>query len=249
MRCVMLFCLSTGAALDVAMAPYRGKQTGENSLLQTLIGLLFPGDILLADRYYATFGNMHRAIAGGYDVVMRAHHKRKIDFRRGFKQGSYDQIVAYLKPARRPTWMSLQEYRDCDTFILVRHVSYEVKRKGFRARNHLGDNTSGSATLHRGRLSRSLLSAVASGTGYSQLENSHANGASAVQEPIDGSQGNLRASDRLQPHSGLDRLHVDHLRHFSEEAQPQGRRAGTECFFEQARCVFVEHCDIGSCTL
>jgi putative transposase len=36
MRCVMLFCLATGAALDVAMAPYRGKQTGENSLVQML---------------------------------------------------------------------------------------------------------------------------------------------------------------------------------------------------------------------
>jgi len=48
-RCVMMFCLATGAALDIAMAPYRGKQTGENSLLQTIIDLLFPGDILLAD--------------------------------------------------------------------------------------------------------------------------------------------------------------------------------------------------------
>jgi hypothetical protein len=128
----MLFCLSTGAALDVAMAAYRGKKTGENSLLQTLIDLLFPGDILLADRYYATFANMHQAIAGGYDVVMRSHHKRKIDFRRGFKLGSYDQIVVYSKPARRPVWASKHEYENWDDFILVRHVSYEVKRKGFR---------------------------------------------------------------------------------------------------------------------
>jgi putative transposase len=134
MRCVMIFCLSTGAALDVAMARYRGKQTGENSLLQLLIGLLFPGDILLADRYYATYGNMHHAIRGSYDVVMRAHHKRKIDFRRGFKQGSYDQIVAYLKPVRRPVWMSKQDYQECDDFILVRHVCYQVNRQGFRAR-------------------------------------------------------------------------------------------------------------------
>lgn len=133
MRCVMLFCLGTGAALDVAMAAYRGKQTGENSLLQMLIGMLFPGDILLADRYYATYGNMQQAIAGGYDVVMRAHHQRKIDFRRGFKLGSYDQIVAYSKPVRKPVWASQEEYDQWDDFILVRHVSYEVKRKGFRA--------------------------------------------------------------------------------------------------------------------
>ncbi len=133
MRCVMLFCLSSGAALDIAMGPYRGKQTGENSMFQAIRSLLFPGDILLADRYYATFGNIYQAIKGGYHVVMRAHHKRKIDFRRGFKQGSYDQIVIYHKPPRRPVWMSKQEYRECDSFMLVRHVSYQVKRKGFRA--------------------------------------------------------------------------------------------------------------------
>ena len=133
-RCVMLFCLATGAALDVSMAPYRGKQTGENSLLQLLIGLLFPGDILLADRYYATYGNICQAQRGGYDLVMRAHHKRKIDFRRGFKQGSYDQVVAYPKPPRQPCWMSVEEYQQCDEFMLVRHVSYEVKRRGFRVK-------------------------------------------------------------------------------------------------------------------
>jgi len=36
MRCVMLFCLSTGAALEIAMGRYRGKQAGENSLLQAI---------------------------------------------------------------------------------------------------------------------------------------------------------------------------------------------------------------------
>lgn len=132
MRCVMLFCLSTGAALDIAMGRYRGKQTGENSLLQAINHLLFPGNILLADRYYATFGNIWQALKGGYHIVMRAHHKRKIDFRRGLKQGSYDQIVTYDKPPRRPVWMSQSEYEQCDKFISVRHVSYEVKRKGFR---------------------------------------------------------------------------------------------------------------------
>ena len=123
MRCVMLFCLHTAAALDVAMGPYRGKQTGENSLLQLLLGLLLPGDILLADRHYASYGNIQQACQGKYDVVMRAHHKRKIDFRRGFKQAGYDQIVAYHKPKRRPVWMSKKEFLKCPDFVLVRHVS------------------------------------------------------------------------------------------------------------------------------
>ena len=134
MRCVMLFCLSTGAALDVAMAAYRGKKTGELSLLQSLLDLLLPGDILLADRYYASFGILQQATRDGYDAVMRSHHKRKIDFRRGYKQGSYDQVVAYDKPARRPVWATKEEYSQWPDFILVRHVSYNVKQKGFRVR-------------------------------------------------------------------------------------------------------------------
>lgn len=134
MRCVMLFCLSTGAALDIAMGRYRGKQTGENSLFQAINQLFSPGDILLADRYYASYGNIYQAIKGGYHIVMRSHHKRKIDFRRGFKQGSYDQVIAYQKPPRRPVWMSESEYQECDAFILVRHVSYAVTRKGFRVK-------------------------------------------------------------------------------------------------------------------
>ena len=133
-RCVMLFCLATGAVLDIAMAPYCGKETGENSLLQKIIDLLLPGEILLADLYYATFANIHRAYQEGYDVVMRVHHKRKVDFRKGFKLGSCDQVVAYLKPARRSVRMSQQEYDNLENFILVRHLRYEIKQKGFRVR-------------------------------------------------------------------------------------------------------------------
>ena len=107
LRCVMLFCLSTGAALDIAMGPFRGKQTGEN---------------------------IYQAIIGCYDVVMRSHHRRKIDFRRGVKQGPCDQIVEYLKPDHRPIGMSKRDYQKCPKSISVRHVRYAVKRKGFRVR-------------------------------------------------------------------------------------------------------------------
>lgn len=133
-RCVMMFCLATGALLDLATAPYRGKETGENSLLRKIIDLLLPGDVLLADRYYATFGNIYHAYKNGYHVVMRSHHKRKIDFRRGLKQGREDQIISYQKPARRPVWMSKKEYRELDESILVRHVRFRVARKGYRVR-------------------------------------------------------------------------------------------------------------------
>lgn len=133
-RCVMMFCLATGAALRVAFAPYSGKLTGENSMLQSIKDSILPGEVLLADRYYATFGNIQHAYKTGYDIVMRSHHKRKLDFRKGFKQGSCDQIVAYHKPKRKPVWMSHSDFAHCAAFILVRHVRYDVERKGFRVK-------------------------------------------------------------------------------------------------------------------
>ncbi len=67
------------------------------------------------------------------DLVARAHHRRKIDFRRGLKQGYLDQLVAYHKPPR-PKWMSEEEYETYPSYILVRHLKYKVEQKGFRTR-------------------------------------------------------------------------------------------------------------------
>ena len=50
------------------------------------------------------------------------------------KKGSYDQVVAYLKPPRRPVWMSQEEFAECNDFVLVRHVRYDVKVKGIRVK-------------------------------------------------------------------------------------------------------------------
>jgi hypothetical protein len=51
-RVVVVFCLACGTVLDAAWGRYQGKQTGENSLLRTLTGVLEAGDLLLADRYF-----------------------------------------------------------------------------------------------------------------------------------------------------------------------------------------------------
>ena len=67
------------------------------------------------------------------DLVARVHHKRKVDFRRGLKQGYLDQLVAYHKP-QRPKWMSEEEYAKYPSFILVRHLKYKVEQKGYRTR-------------------------------------------------------------------------------------------------------------------
>jgi putative transposase len=132
-RVIGVFSLATGAINLTALAPYKGKQTGETSLLRSILDRILPGRILLADRYYATFWLLAQSEMRGIDLVARAHHLRKIDFRKGLKQGYLDQLVSYPKP-QRPKWMTPAEYATYPDSIFVRHIKYKVEQKGFRTR-------------------------------------------------------------------------------------------------------------------
>ena len=48
-RLVMVICLATGAALDMAVGPHSGKGTGELGLVRRLLEGFRPGDVMLAD--------------------------------------------------------------------------------------------------------------------------------------------------------------------------------------------------------
>src|SRR6056297_4101569 len=76
LRCVSLISLATGMLVDLAIAPYCGKQTGETALLRQMIGTLRRGDILIADCYYCTYWLLAMCKARGVEVVMKNHHKR-----------------------------------------------------------------------------------------------------------------------------------------------------------------------------
>lgn len=132
-RMIGVFSLPTGAINHMAIAPCKGKATGETSLLRSVLDRVLPGRILLADRLYASFWLLAASEMRGIDVVARAHRFRKVDFRRGLKQGHFDQLVAYEKPQRRK-WMSREEYAKFPDAILVRHLKYKVKQRGFRTR-------------------------------------------------------------------------------------------------------------------
>lgn len=132
-RMVGVFSLATGAVKNMAIGRYKGKQTGESSLLRGLLDLISPGAILLADRYYATYWLLAAGEMRQIDLVARVHQLRKVDFRRGLKLGYFDQLVAYAKPAC-PQWMSQEQYATFPSTILIRHLKYKVEQRGFRTR-------------------------------------------------------------------------------------------------------------------
>src|SRR3990172_3764151 len=81
-RLVVVFCLASGAALEMAIGAYKGKRTGENSLFRTLWDSFEPKDVVLADRCYCSYADIALLAPRQVDVVFRKHHLRHSDFRR-----------------------------------------------------------------------------------------------------------------------------------------------------------------------
>jgi hypothetical protein len=108
-RLVGVISLAVGAALDVAMGPYKGKGTGEHGLFRELKEGFVAGDVMLADSYYCSYFLIADLLARGVDVVFEQHGARKTDFRTGERLGTRDHVVQWSKPAARPEWMTAEE--------------------------------------------------------------------------------------------------------------------------------------------
>jgi Transposase DDE domain len=134
LRFVVVFCLATGSALELAMGQYQGKQTGENALFRSLWDDAFePDDVVLGDRYYCSYFDIAMLKQRGVDSVFRLHQRRPCDFRRGRRLGKEDQIVEWLRP-KRPDWMSEDIYNTIPETMEIRQVRIHVGKPGFRTR-------------------------------------------------------------------------------------------------------------------
>jgi hypothetical protein len=131
LRFVVVFCLASGVALEMALGKYEGKQTGENSLFRSIDSVLASGDVLLADRYFSGWFDIALRTQRGIDVVVRKHQLRDTDFRRGRRLGKDDQLVTWPKPAR-PAWMEQSVYDALPDELTVREVRVRVDTPGFR---------------------------------------------------------------------------------------------------------------------
>ncbi len=84
LRFVVIFCLATGSALELALGKYQGEQTGENALFRSLWDDAFePDDVVLGDRYYCSYFDIAMLKQRSVDSVFRLHQRRPCDFRRG----------------------------------------------------------------------------------------------------------------------------------------------------------------------
>lgn len=136
-RLVVVFSLSVGAVLEYAIGRYQGKRTGENQLFRSLLDGLEAGDILLADRAYASYWDFVLLQQRGIDLVTRQHQKRKTDFRRGQRLGPCDHRVTWTKPRQCPHWMDGATYAALPAEVMIRELLVRVCQRGFRVRHYV----------------------------------------------------------------------------------------------------------------
>jgi hypothetical protein len=130
-RMVAIISLATGVVRDLALGPYQGKETGETALFRALWEGLEPGEIVLGDRYFASFFGIAGLSQRGVDVLFRMHQRRKFDFRRGRRLGLEDHVVIWTKPAR-PDWMDEETYVRIPEELTLRELRVTVEQPGFR---------------------------------------------------------------------------------------------------------------------
>jgi hypothetical protein len=130
-RACVILSLATACALELAYGPYSGKETGETALLRALLATFFPGDVLVADRFYCSFLMIALLLNQQVDVCARMHARRHVDFRRGRRLGKYDHLITWKRPTR-PAWMSEELYATLPEEIVLREIRFNVVVPGRR---------------------------------------------------------------------------------------------------------------------
>lgn len=132
-RAVAIVSLATACVMDLAIGPYKGKETGETALLRSMLGSLAAGDVAVVDRYYCSFMMVALLLLQGTQVCARKHQRRHSDFRRGRRLGKYDHIIVWTRPPR-PTWMDEETYAQIPKTLELREIRYNIVEPGRRTR-------------------------------------------------------------------------------------------------------------------
>lgn len=123
LRLVGVFSLETGALLEREHGPYT---TSENELYQRLWPAFAPGDLILGDRNFGSWGALASLRAQQVDGLFRLHASRNADFRRGQKLGPHDRLVTWVKPRNRPANLTAAQWAALPATLTVRLVRFTV---------------------------------------------------------------------------------------------------------------------------
>jgi len=148
---VALIDLVTGMLLRVAVGPMR---THDMSRTGRLAAEYQPGDVVLGDRGFCSYGHISMLLARGCHAVFRMHQKQLVDFTPGRptptrtsrganpeglphsrwvkSNGPLDQVVVWFKPKQKPRWMTVEESAALPAEITIRELRFSLEARGFR---------------------------------------------------------------------------------------------------------------------
>jgi len=127
LRALVVQSLATGMVVDLAMAPIKGKGTGEMALAREVLPSLQGNVLLLGDRYFPSYFLLADLLARGWNGIFHAHAARDVDFRRGTSLGQKDHLVEWDRPVR-PEWMTPEEYNSYPSTIAMREMEVREKK-------------------------------------------------------------------------------------------------------------------------
>jgi hypothetical protein len=130
-RVAVLLSLATGACHDLAIAPYKGKGTGETTLLRQMYGALKPGDVVLVDALFDNYFLVCELRDQGIDLVARAQYERVGS--QVLQSGPDGDVLVWQRP-NKPRGMTGEQYRRYPQNLLMRQVSVDARDKNNRVK-------------------------------------------------------------------------------------------------------------------
>lgn len=131
-RLLVVFSLSVGTVLEVAISPYRGKSTGEYAMLRTLVDSFEADDIFLGDRGFCSFCHIVELHQRGVDSVIKFERTRESNLSFVKQLTKNDRLYRWKKPSNKPETFTRAEFNALPEEMLVRLVTVRVDQAGFR---------------------------------------------------------------------------------------------------------------------
>jgi hypothetical protein len=145
-----LFHAGSGLLVRVLAAPLR---THDLRHAATMHPELEEGDLLLADRGFASFAHLALLFMRKMHGVFRCHQQQIVNFRVGRKHTSHrrpkkglprsryvrrlgrrDQVVEYVKPKQQPKWLDDATFATLPETLLVRELRFDTPQRGHRTK-------------------------------------------------------------------------------------------------------------------
>lgn len=121
-RIVVLMSLSTGTVIDYAIAAHKGKSTGEHALFREIQHQICDKTLLLGDAYYPSYFLMSELLSRSANGIFKASNSRDNEKYIVENIGNNDNIVCWVKPKKRPDWMSIEDYKSAPKSLRLRLI-------------------------------------------------------------------------------------------------------------------------------